>query len=101
MAEIQWASDVSGDFTDASDWNGGVVPGSSDDAILDAAGGKAYTVTSTGNQTVRGVETAADATLAVSGGTFTATNGTDGEANAGVIAVSGGATLTLGGTVDN
>ena len=101
MAEIQWASDVSGDFTDASDWTGGDVPGSSDDAILDAAGGKAYTVTSSSGPTVGGIQIAANATLAVTGYNFAAANGTGGGANAGVIVVSNSATFTIGGTVVN
>jgi len=52
MADIQWANAVSGSFTNASDWTGGVVPGSSDVAVLDAAGTTPYTVTCATYQTV-------------------------------------------------
>ena len=41
MAQIHWLNDISGSFTNAADWNGGMVPGPSDDAILDAAGDRA------------------------------------------------------------
>ena len=44
MAGIHWATPVSGDFTDAADWTGGVVPGKNDTAII-AGGPRAYTVT--------------------------------------------------------
>ena len=43
MATIHWASGASGDFSAASDWTGGEVPGTSDNAVIDLAG--TYTVT--------------------------------------------------------
>jgi hypothetical protein len=64
MAEIHWANPISGSFTNAADWSSGVVPGASDDAILDAAGVTPYTVTASTNGTVvNSVRTAANATL--------------------------------------
>jgi len=100
MAQIHWANPISGGFTNTADWKGGVVPGPADDAILDAAG-KAFTVTANASETVRSVQTAANATLAVTGGTFTAATATGSGANAGLITVAGGASLDLGGTFDD
>ena len=45
MTVIHWLNSVSGSFTNASDRSGGVVPGASDDAILDAARVRLYTFT--------------------------------------------------------
>jgi len=101
MAEISWLNDASGDFDTASGWSSDTVPGASDDAILDASGSNAYTVTASTNETVLGVQTGSNATLVVNGGTFTVGDGTDGGVNAGTISVSNGATLSLSGTVDN
>ena len=86
MAEISWAAAINGDFTDAADWTGGVVPGAADDAILGAAGGD-YIVTlssSDPSQTVNSIQTAANATLVLDD-TFSAMNGTGSGANAGDI----------------
>ena len=41
-----WLNPISGSFTNASDWSGGMVPGAGAVAILDASGSTAYTVTS-------------------------------------------------------
>jgi hypothetical protein len=110
MANISWAAAVSGDFTDAADWAGGVVPGAADTAALSADGGTPYTVAlfaTDPNQTVNGVQIAANATLAIVDSafnygaptlTFTATQG---GANLGVIEVAGRAALTIGGTMVN
>lgn len=38
MATIKWAKGVGGTWTTAADWAGGVVPGASDTAVIDAAG---------------------------------------------------------------
>ncbi len=99
MTQIHWAHAVSGGFTNAADWIGGVVPGAGDDAILDAAGSP-YSVTSSADTTVGDIQTAANATLVVSGGTFTATGGTGGGVNAGTITVTDGF-FSVGGTVAN
>ena len=45
MTDIYWANDLSGNFTNASDWTRGVAPGVGDTAVLGAAGGSPYVVT--------------------------------------------------------
>ena len=102
MANIHWANAVDGNFNDSGDWSPSQVPGPGDTAILDASGG-AYTVLAQHgllepNQTVEGIQTAANATLLVQGGlellgllpantVFSATGGTGGGSNAGIIEV--------------
>jgi len=100
MSGIHWLNDVNGGFTNAADWRGGVVPGASDNAILDAAG-SAFTLTSGVSETVRSVRLSSNATLSLTAGTFDAVKGTGPGANAGVILVGAGATLVCGGTVTN
>lgn len=101
MTQIHWRSQISDVFSHGSDWTGGSVPGAGDDAILDASGTMAYTVTTANNRTVLSLQTNALATLAITGGTFTALTGTGGGKNRGTIAVGDGATFTAGGTLDN
>ncbi len=100
MTNIHWADAVDGAFDNAADWKGDAVPGPSDDAILDATGAR-FTVTATSGATVEGVQLASNATLAISKGAFVATAGTDGGANAGTIAVTGGAMFQTGGILNN
>ena len=100
MTDFHWARAIDGSFGDNADWSFYGVPGAGDTAILDAVGG-AFTVTSVFNEAVLGVQLAANATLAVAGGTFTATAGTDGGANAGQIALTSQARLAIGGTFEN
>ena len=83
MSGIHWLNDVNGAFTNVADWRGGIVPGASDNAILDAAG-SAFTVISGVSETVRGVRLSSNATLSLTAGTFDAKNGTGPGANAGV-----------------
>jgi hypothetical protein len=92
---VHWANAVNGNFTTAADWTGGVVPGADNEAILDPSGA-AFTVTSSADQTVYSVQTAANATLDVTGGDFKASAGSGSGADAGVILVGSGATFTLG-----
>jgi len=101
MSQIHWAKQISADFNTKADWVGGAVPAASDDAILDASGTLAYTVTASTDQTVSSIQTASTATLAVLGVLFDATGGTGSGVSAGLLAVGGGATLELGGTLDN
>ena len=54
-----------------------------------------------GGLTMNTIQTASAATLAITGGTFTATDGTGSGANAGSITVGNGATLALGGVFDD
>ena len=99
MAYVYWDNPVSGDFANASDWVGGTVPGASDDAVFLAAS-PPYTVTSSADETVRGIGLGAAATLAIDGGVFTAIAGTDQRANAGQITVTNGAHFVVGGILD-
>jgi hypothetical protein len=100
VTDIHWATARNGRFNSVGDWGGGVVPGASDEAILDAAGGR-FIVASDGARTVAGVQLAANAILEVNRGTFTAVDGTGGGQNAGTISIGDGASLAVGGTVDN
>jgi hypothetical protein len=90
-----WAHGVSGHFNTAADWVGGVVPGGLDDAELTASG--TYTVTSSQSNAVFGVALASGATLAVTNGTFTAADGTDGADNAGTISIGNNTVFIVGG----
>jgi hypothetical protein len=98
---VHWLHQVTGSFTNASDWSTGAVPGSADDAILDAPGNTAYTVTSSVSETVASIQTASTAALAITGGVFDATGGTAAGKNAGEVTLSSSATLEVGGTFDN
>ena len=77
MSKIHWLNAISGSFTNPVDWKGGLVPGVRDDALLDA-GGQAFTVTSSVDETVKSIQLAANATLSLAAGTFTANKGTGG-----------------------
>ncbi|HEY7851728.1 MAG TPA: hypothetical protein VIB82_02060, partial [Caulobacteraceae bacterium] len=101
MAAIHWTHQVNGSFTNAADWTGGLVPGAGDDALLDAAGVTAFTVTSSSYVMVNSIQTSTKATLAVTGGTFDATKGTGAGANAGTVSVGSAATFEIGGTFTN
>jgi len=96
---VLWGSGVSGDFAAASNWNKASVPGVSDAAQISPSG--TYTVTSTANETVNSLTTAAGATLFIGSGIFTINKGTGSGANAGTILVGAGATLVLNGSVSN
>lgn len=106
-ADFHWqgtsATNPSGDWSDAADWIGGLVPPPSANAIIDATApaNALYTVTSAESNTVNSIITVASATLAVTGGTFTTTNGTGTGANAGIISVGDGASTNLGGAITN
>ncbi len=100
MALIHWSKTVSDVFANGADWSGGHAPGSNDQAILDAPGSTAYTVSVTANATVAGVQTAANALLDIKAN-FSASGGTGSGVNAGAIRIENGGTLTLQGTVVN
>lgn len=96
-----WNNGSGGDFTDTADWSTGTVPGAASTAAITASG--TYTVTSSVNETVLALATAAGATLQINDSTFTVLDGTATGANAGTIevnAVTGGA-LVIGGTINN
>jgi hypothetical protein len=108
MAAITWTNPVSGNFNTAADWTGGVVPGPGDDALLDAPGALAYTVTVTADHTVQGFQTAQTATLELQGaGVELSISGVGVYDNAGHVVVGDGtslhfqaATLVNGGAVE-
>jgi hypothetical protein len=103
---IHWLNGINGNWTTASDWSTGTVPGVGNGASLDASG--SYTVTSAADQTVYSLTTIATATLNVTSGTFTVLNGTGAGVNAGVLDASGGTldfnsgslVINTGGTVE-
>ena len=104
MARIHWADPVNGDFNTPSNWRGDVVPGRNDTAILDAPGAN-FTVTETTDVKVASIQTAANATLALSfGALLISTDGTGplaaGGANAGTIVLDR-AGLEFGGAFNN
>jgi len=76
MAIIHWKHPVTGDFAVAANWNPATVPGASDTAAIDAASLTAYTVGATTGETVNNLTTVANATLSITGGFFTISNGT-------------------------
>jgi hypothetical protein len=94
MATFHWLTGKSGVFGLAANWDVGTVPGSGDDAIIDATG--TYTVTSSASATVLDISTINTATLAITGSTFTLTDGTDGGINAGTITVGNASILNIG-----
>ena len=93
-----WERGVSGNFNTGSNWNGGAVPSSGQDADLSPAG--TYTVTvniADAVNTVLGVQTSADAKLDLAEGSFIALNGTDTGANNGTILIGNNTVFEIGG----
>jgi hypothetical protein len=93
-----WAHGVSGNFNIRTNWNGGAVPSSGQDADLSPAG--TYTVTvniADAVNTVLGVQTSANAELDLAEGTFIALNGTDTGANDGTILIGNNTVFEIGG----
>ena len=56
MSTIDWANGVSGLFSTAADWSGGVVPGPGDTAIINASSTAPYTVTVSSAVTLGGLQ---------------------------------------------
>ncbi|MEO8927328.1 MAG: hypothetical protein ABI306_09205, partial [Caulobacteraceae bacterium] len=98
---VHWANAVSGDFATAADWTEGVVPGANNGVVLGAFGSTAYSVTSSVGEIVYSLQTAAKATLAITGGVFAVTAGTGTAANAGTVQIGAGATFSVGGSLAN
>ena len=95
MATIYWAESVNGSWTAANDWAGGVVPGADDTAVINATGGKGYTVDINSRVTVAGLDLdSANATLHLS----SALTASVVELEAGILLLSAG---KLSGTVDD
>ena len=99
MPKIHWTHGIDGSFFTAADWSTHTVPGANDDVFIDATG--TYTVTVSATHTIRTLETASTATLAITAGKFTITNGTGTGTNAGTISVGNGAALAIGGAFNN
>src|SRR5262249_40740021 len=98
---VSWLNAADGDFAIGANWdNGGSVPGPAD-AVFITASGSDYTVTSSSGQTVNSISIGADATLAIDGGTFTISNGTEFGSIAGQLAVNDGSTLVIGLQIHN
>jgi hypothetical protein len=97
MATIHWKAGVNGSFNDAPNWNPGVVPGATDDAVITVAG--SYLVTETGNNTIHKLTVGATVTLDVNAtGVLDPTHGI---VNAGRIVVADSGVLTLSGEIHN
>jgi probable HAF family extracellular repeat protein len=88
-----WMIGTNGDFASAANWNPGQVPGSTLGAAISAGG--TYTVTSSANEDIESLSTAAGATLNITAGTFTVEYGTGAAGNAGTIVVRAGASLVF------
>jgi hypothetical protein len=95
-----WLKATSGSFQTATNWVGGTAPGPNNDAVLDAAGGASYIVTSSAPQTVAGLQIAANARLELSA-SMTVSDGTDGGVVAGEISLADGGRLTVSGVFDD
>jgi hypothetical protein len=100
MAKTRWTYKGNGNWTHASNWSSGAVPGASDDVFIGLNG---VTVTSDHTVTVNSIGTNSGSTLNISGESwFTATNGTGSTENLGTIKVVGDSTLQIGaGTFEN
>ena len=100
MATLHWAKGVDGSFTDNMKWKSGSAPTAGDDAVLDAPGH--YTVSVSGSASALSIQTIAGVTLQINGGSrFTASAGTGAGANARLINIASGATMSVAGNIDN
>ena len=96
-----WKVGKSGVFGAGSNWSLSAAPTSVQEAVISVGG--TYTVSGITDTTVAALDIAdKTATLLItSSSTFTATSGTDADANAGNITVQNGATFEAGGTFTN
>ena len=121
MANISWSSDADGNWSQSSNWSGGVLPGSSDNVTIDTVA--LHTIThDTGNDKIASLDVGNDGVV-VTGGTLSVLAGAvfnaslslengylsagdvslvDGSFDqaSGTLAVSTGATLTLAGKAE-
>ena len=96
----QWTNVTSAKWSTAADWSSPAgIPTTFDLVELDAAG--TFTVTSSANKTIDELNTVSTATLSITGGTFTITNGTGAGVQAGTVAVANSAALVISSTFDN
>jgi hypothetical protein len=93
LSTITWASDVSGDWDNASMWTGGGVPGSGDDAVINFA---EITVThaSAVSDTVNSLKS--QGAIAITGGSLALANSSS---ISNTLSLSPGGTLTLAGNL--
>jgi hypothetical protein len=101
MSEIYWLNPISGSFTNPGYWSGDVVPGASDDAIINAVGERRFTVTVSTGVEVNSIQTSKDARLSINHGTFVAEDGTGSGDNAGIILVQRHGRLRARGEMTN
>ena len=100
MAVIHWVGGSSTHFNDSANWNPAVVPGVSDDAIIDPVG--AISIDSPTSITINSLALVATATLTINAGTtFTVNDGTSGAGITGNIVVANSAVFSIGGTIVN
>ena len=93
LSTVDWISTSSGDWNNPSKWSTGLVPGPSDDVVIDVSGASPTVTIDSGNQSVNSLTT--DDPLVLSGGSLTvAAQSTIG----GSFTLSGG-TLNVGGPI--
>ena len=98
--KIFWNNAISDNFSNTTDWSTGAVPGPADTAVMTVPG--TYTISSTANQTVLGINTGSNTTLTIDNNSnFTATEGTAIGANRGSVQVNAGSNFQIGGIFDN
>jgi RHS repeat-associated protein len=68
MSTVTWVNASGGNWSTASNWSGGVVPGAGDDVVIDVSGNPTITFSS-GADTVKSI--ASNSPLVLSGGTLT------------------------------
>ncbi len=95
MALIKWLSGVSGNWTNAADWAGGIVPGAADDVTIDASGVYGVTISSADAAHSLTLNDPTATLSIVNGGTLTL--GTTLTANFGTVDLYGG--VIAGGTL--
>jgi hypothetical protein len=103
MTAIKWASGVSGNWTTASDWTGGVVPGAGDDVTIDAEGAYGVTISSAAAADSLTLNDASATLLVNQHGTFSV--GSSVALSAGTLEldggrINGGTIASTGGTFD-
>jgi hypothetical protein len=111
MTEVSWRGTSGGDWSTKADWVGGAVPTASDDAVIDAAGKYAVTITSADAARSLTVNDAGATVTIGSGGSLsllgalavqagTVQLDTGGTINGGVLSATGGGFNWIGGTLD-
>ncbi|HXV01793.1 MAG TPA: hypothetical protein VG166_14965 [Caulobacteraceae bacterium] len=100
MATIDWISTTGGNWSNAADWYGGVVPGYHDDAVI-AAGTASYTVTITAAEAVNSLTVNnSHATVSIASGGAIGL-GSDLNLDAGVVTLGAGGVISGGTIIQN